>query len=165
MVTHILKPIFYYAKIDQNNSPELLNLLFKQILKKNGPTMTTHSPNNFWVKLKFLIQAFLPPYLHPCTHLPTPTSLAQHSWLKLTPPHPLPFPRPIWLILAFWLRLWPWLSPISVHLLRNLETSLGSKGVCRSVSNDNSKNWVLDINPVGPGNKKTKANIWQFIGQ
>ena len=35
---HILKPIFYYTKIDPNNSPELLNLLSKHNFLKNGPT-------------------------------------------------------------------------------------------------------------------------------
>ena len=31
LIPHIIKSRFYYTRIDQNNSPELLNLLFKHI--------------------------------------------------------------------------------------------------------------------------------------
>ena len=47
LVPHIIKPRFYQTKMKQNNSPELLNLLFNQIFHKKCPTNAKQSPNCF----------------------------------------------------------------------------------------------------------------------
>ena len=43
-VSRISKSRFYYTEPKQNNSPELLNLLFKHISHKNDPKKAEHLP-------------------------------------------------------------------------------------------------------------------------
>ena len=47
MVSPISKSRVYYTKSKQDNSPELLNLLFKHILQKNVAKMTKQCLNHF----------------------------------------------------------------------------------------------------------------------
>ena len=44
-IPHIIKSRFHYTKIDENNSPELLELLFKHISHKNSFTNDKKSIN------------------------------------------------------------------------------------------------------------------------
>ena len=47
LVPHIIKSRFYWTKMKQNNSPELLNLLFKHIPHQNNRQITKHRINSF----------------------------------------------------------------------------------------------------------------------
>ena len=69
LAPRIIKSRFYETKIDQNNSPELLNLLFKHICHKNGPTNATNTPKLFLLTQEVLrpIQEFLKPTQGPET--------------------------------------------------------------------------------------------------
>ena len=62
LVPHIIKPRFYWTKIDQNSSPELLNLLFKHIFHKNitKHNKTSHIRSHIfphWLRLAGQVKA------------------------------------------------------------------------------------------------------------